>query len=121
MINKTALTFAAFAGLSFTSVAAPKYEEMDYGRFLTASWDNTKGENTLKGKGCTANKGIAIQLGNKEGAMLFDTDLCRWAGGWVDGYINYKGVIFDGAHGPNPSPATGANVLFQTETGPTWS
>jgi hypothetical protein len=42
MINKTALTLAALAGLTFTAAAAPKYEEMDYGRFLTASFDNTK-------------------------------------------------------------------------------
>src|SRR4051812_3204197 len=33
MITKTALTLAALAGLSFTATAAPKYEEMDYGRF----------------------------------------------------------------------------------------
>jgi len=113
---------AAIAGLTVTSTfAAPKYEEMDYGRFLTASWDNTKGQNTLKGQGCTANKGIAIQLGDKAGAMLFDTDLCRWAGGWTGGYITYKGVIFDGAHGPNPSPAKSASLLFETNPAPTWS
>lgn len=113
---------AAFAGVTVTSgFAAKNYEEMDYGRFLTASWDNTKGQNTLKGQGCTANKGVAIQLGDKEGAMLFDTDLCRWAGGWTGGYITYKGVIFDGAHGPNPSPAKSASLLFETNPGPTWS
>ena len=59
---------------------------MDYGRFLSASWDNVQGKNTLNGQGCTANKGIAIKLGNNEGAMLFDTDLCRWAGGWTGGF-----------------------------------
>ena len=124
MIRKSILTLAVLAGFSVSSLAdpkIPKYEEMDYGRFLTASWDNTKGENTLKGKGCTANKGIAIQLGQKEGAMLFDTDLCRWAGGWIGGYITYRGVIFDGAHGPNPSPAKTATLSFQTNPGPTWS
>ena len=131
------LAIAALAGLTVTSTFAaessaepkpaakpkptPKYEEMDYGRFLTASWDNTKGQNTLKGNGCTANKGVAIQLGQKEGAMLFDTDLCRWAGGWTGGYITYKGVIFDGAHGPNPSPAKGTAILFETNPAPTWS
>ncbi len=118
----TPFAVVALAGLSVSSVfAAPKWEEMDYGRFLTASWDNTKGQNTLKGNGCTANKGVAIQLGNKEGAMLFDTDLCRWAGGWTGGYITYKGVIFDGAHGPNPSPAKGTTVVFETNPTPTWS
>ena len=66
MIKHTRLAAAALAGLSISAVAAPKWEEMDYGRFLTASYDNTKGENTLKGKGITTNKGIAIQLGAKE-------------------------------------------------------
>lgn len=121
MFKHTRLAAAAFAGLSLSAVAAPKWEEMDYGRFITASFDNTKGENTLKGNGCTTNKGIAIQLGAKEGGALFDTDLCRWSGGWTGGYINYKGVIFDGAHGPNASPAKTAAVLFETNPGPTWS
>lgn len=121
MINKTAMMMAALAGLSFTAAAAPKYEEMDYGRFITASFDNTKGQNTLKGDGCTANKGVGIQLGNKEGTMVFDTDLCRWAGGWTGGYITYRGVIFDGAHGPNPAPAKGTTIQFETNPGPTWS
>ena len=121
MILHTRLAAAALAGLSLSAVAAPKFEEMDYGRFLTASFDNTKGENTLKGKGCTTNKGIAIQLGDKEGGALFDTDLCRWSGAWTGGYVTYKGVIFDGAHGPNMSPAKAVNVLFETNPGPTWS
>ncbi len=115
MFKYTRLAAAAFAGLSLSASAAPKWEEMDYGRFLTASFDNTKGENTLKGKGCTTNKGIAIQLGAKEGGALFDTDLCRWSGGWTGGYITYKGVIFDGAHGPNASPAKTAAAGFLAE------
>lgn len=121
MIYNIRLAAAAFAGLSLTAVAAPKFEEMDYGRFITTSFDNTKGQNTLKGSGCTVNKGMAIQLGEKEGCMLFDTDLCRWAGGWTGGYITYKGVIFDGAHGPNASATKGANLVFETNPTPTWS
>ena len=121
MIYNIRLAAAAFAGLSLTAAAAPKFEEMDYGRFITASFDNTKGQNTLKGNGCTVNKGMAIQLGDKEGCMLFDTDLCRWAGGWTGGYITYKGVIFDGAHGPNASAAKSANLVFETNPAPTWS
>lgn len=123
MILKSLLPVTALAGLSLTTsaFAQKNYEKMDYGRFLTASWDNTKGENTLKGKGCTVNKGVAIQLGAKEGAMLFDTDLCRWAGGWTGGYVQYRGVIFDGAHGPNPAPAKGTSLVFETNPTPTWS
>lgn len=120
-MHKTTLAALALAGLTLSASAQKRHEQMDYGRFLTASWDNTKGQNTLRGNGCTANKGVAIKLGNNEGAMLFDTDLCRWAGGWTGGYASYRGVVFDGSHGPNPSPAKGATVLFETNPQPTWS
>ncbi len=117
----TRLTLAALAGLSLAAIAgSPQGGLMDYGRFLSASWDNMQGKNTLNGQGCTANKGIAIKLGNNEGAMLFDTDLCRWAGGWMGGYVNYVGVAFTGAHGPNPGPAKGASLFFETNPTPTW-
>ena len=46
-------------------------------------------------------KGLAIRLPNNA-AMLFDTDLCRMAAGWVGGYITTHGVVFDGAHGNHP-------------------
>ncbi len=121
----TRIAIAALLALSSSALFAAKkntkYEAMDYGRFLTASWDNTEGKNTLKGGGCCANKGIAIKLGDDEAGMLFDTDLCRWAGGWTGGFVTYKGVAFDGAHGPNPSPAKGTSVHFQTNPAPTWS
>ena len=121
----TRIAVTALLALSTSAIFAAKkntkYEDMDYGRFLTASWDNTEGKNTLKGGGCCANKGIAIKLGNDEGGILFDTELCRWAGGWTGGFVTYKGVVFDGAHGPNPSPAKGASVHFQTNPTPTWS
>ena len=121
----TRIALTALLALSSSALFAAKkntkYEAMDYGRFLTASWDNTEGKNTLKGGGCCANKGIAIKLGDDEGGMLFDTDLCRWAGGWTGGFVTYKGVVFDGAHGPNPSPAKGTSIHFQTNPAPTWS
>jgi hypothetical protein len=77
MIRPHSAIAALLAFSSTAGFAAKKYEEMDYGRFLSASWDNTEGKNTLKGGGSCANKGIAIKLGADEGAMLFDTDLCR--------------------------------------------
>ena len=122
-MTTTRLTLAALAGLSLTAIAARtnQGQEMDYGRFLSASWDNTQGKNTVTGQGCTANKGIAVKLGNNEGAMLFDTDLCRWAGGWTGGYVHYNGVAFTGSHGPNPGPAKGVNLFFETNPTPTWS
>ncbi|MFM7554765.1 MAG: DUF6797 domain-containing protein, partial [Verrucomicrobiota bacterium] len=52
----------------------------------------------------TAMKGLAIRLpGAANANMLFDTDLCRMAAGWTGGYINTRGVTFDGSHGGHPS------------------
>lgn len=49
-----------------------------------------------------AMKGLAIRVGN-DAAMLFDTDLLRMAAGWTGGYINTRGVVFDGSHGNHPA------------------
>lgn len=49
-----------------------------------------------------AMKGLAIRVGN-DSAMLFDTDLLRMAAGWTGGYINTRGVVFDGSHGQHPA------------------
>jgi hypothetical protein len=110
------------------------WEQMDYGRFLSASFNtqSTKGpdgkmipgKTTLAGDkaGSATNKGIAVKLG-KEGdaAFLFDTELLRAAGGWTGGWVKLKGVVFDGAHGPNPAPPDSADIYFQTNPGPGWS
>jgi hypothetical protein len=115
-----------------SSAFGAKFDEMDYGRFLSASYHTqeskgadgkvTNSKSTLETKfGSATDKGIAVKLGNSEGGMLFDTDLCRMSGGWLGGYVKYKGVIFDGGHGPNPSPADSAQVFFQINRGPGWS
>ncbi|MHA3774049.1 DUF6797 domain-containing protein [Verrucomicrobiota bacterium sgz303538] len=117
-------TVSTFIGLASVSalLAAPKWEEMDYGRFLSHTINNAQGKTTFDQKGCAANKGIAIKLGqNNEATMVFDTDLLRMAGGWTGGFLKLKGVVFDGAHGPNPQPADGAKMVFQTNVGPGWS
>lgn len=49
-----------------------------------------------------AMKGLAIRIGN-DAAILFDTDLLRMAAGWSGGFINTRGVVFDGSHGNHPS------------------
>lgn len=99
-----------------------QWEAMDYGRFLSGSYNNPEGKNTLEAKGSATNKGIAIKVGkDSDATMLFDTDLLRMSGGWTGGWLDLKGVAFDGGHGPNPSPAKGANIVFQTNPGPGWS
>ena len=98
-----------------------KWEAMDYGPFLSATYLNPQGKSTLDGKGCASNKGIAVKLGGKEGAALFDTETVRMAGGWRGGCVKLKGVVFDGGHGPNPSPVDSATIYFQNNPGPGWS
>lgn len=106
-------TLSAFAG---------KWDDMDYGRFLSATFLNAEGKSTLDGKGCAANKGVAVKLGaDAQAAMLFDTECVRMAGGWTGGWIKLKGVAFDGGHGPSPGPIDKADVFFQTNPGPVWS
>jgi hypothetical protein len=98
-----------------------KWEAMDYGRFLSATYLNAQGKSTLNGKGCASNKGIAVKLGDNEGALLFDTETVRMAGGWTGGWVKLLGVAFDGKHGPNPSPVDNASVYFENNPGPGWS
>lgn len=99
----------------------PKWEAMDYGRFLSASIDNTQGKSPFEQKGCAANKAVLVNLGNREAGYAFDTDTLRGAGAWTGGWMQTKGVAFDGKHGPNPGPAVGAKVFFETNPGPGWS
>ena len=131
MIRTRLLSASLILG-SLLPASAAKYDEMDYGRFLSATYltqehkgpdgKTEKAKSTLETKvGCATNKGIAVKLGNNEGGMLFDTDLCRMSGGWNGGYLKYKGVVFDGGHGPNPGPADNATMFFQINPGPGWS
>jgi hypothetical protein len=87
------------------------YAEMDYGRFLSATYDGGEKNATLKG--------VLIKL-NKEGTanVVFDTELLRYSMGWTGGFIDFKGVAFDGAHGTNPGPASDATVVFATQQEP---
>jgi hypothetical protein len=124
---------ASFVSLIVAApVYAAKHDEMDYGRFLSASFltqerkgadgKTEKPKSTLETQvGSATNKGIAVKLGKDEGGMLFDTDLCRMSGGWLGGFVKYKGVAFDGGHGPNPSPADNASMVFHINPGPGWS
>ena len=116
-----ALGLAQDAAKKPETKALPKWEAMDYGRFLSASIDNTQGKSPFDQKGCAANKAVLVNLGNREAGYAFDTETLRGAGGWTGGWMQTKGVAFDGKHGPNPGPAVGAKVFFETNPGPGWS
>lgn len=122
-LNYRAGLVALALAAALPAFAAKPYEAMDYGRFLSATFNSAQGQNTLTNAPGSANKGIAIRLG-KEGSatMLFDTDLLRMASGWTGGFFKPVGVAFQGAHGPNPQPAEGAQVVFTTTSAtPGWS
>jgi hypothetical protein len=131
LVRIRSLALPALAALALPAFAA-KHDQMDYGPFLTASFvtpggkdaegKEIKGKSTLETRiGSAADKGIAVKFGNREGGMLFDTDLCRMAGGWTGGWLKLRGVAFEGGHGPNPAPADQAKMFFQINPGPGWS
>lgn len=66
----------------------------------------------------TAMKGLAIRLGH-DASLLFDTDLLRVAAGWTGGYIDTRGVAFDGGHGSHPKIV--GEQKFATASGPGWA
>src|SRR5436190_23556440 len=78
MIRYRLFALLTIVGVTVPALHAAKFDEMDYGRFISHTFNNTEGKNTMEGKGCAVNKGIAIKLGKDEGALLFDTDLCRF-------------------------------------------
>ncbi len=91
---------------------APKYEKMEYGPFLAHTITVDKDQ--------IVNKGIAVRLGKPdEAAVLFDTELLRYAAGWTDGYLALDGVAFNGAHGKGPSVR--GDVVFKNEPKAGWA
>ncbi|WP_435020206.1 DUF6797 domain-containing protein [Tundrisphaera sp. TA3] len=93
-----------------------RWEEMDYGRFLSA---------TIKApepKDNNAMKGIAIKLGSGDGptaAICFDTDLLRVSAGWTGGFVKLRGTPYDGSHGTWPE--VDGKQAFGTKVGPGWA
>jgi hypothetical protein len=94
---------------------APKpWLEMDYGPTLSASIESSYPTRNI------AQKGIAIRLdADSQTYVLFDEDLCRYALAWTGGFIDYKGVLFDGTH--RVWPATAGRPIFGTSLVPGWA
>src|SRR4051794_37001120 len=104
--------------------AKPRYAEMDYGPFLTASFvcdprakfENGPGSFT----GDSVARGVAIKLEDDwNSGVIFDMDLMRVAAGWTGGPIQFKGLIGDGGHGWDPMPSL--PPTFQTPHLPGWA
>ena len=71
--------------------------DMNYGPFLSTSI-SVEDNNTV-------HKGIVIPLTEdiNDGAVVFDTDLLRYGAGWINGFIDFEGVVYNGIHGTFPS------------------
>ena len=131
--------FASVLALSTLTVSAASWwEEMDYGRFLSATFNDNGGKTVdqngkvKEGNGKTTldnaeriatNKGIAVKIGKAgDAGLIFDTELLRVTGGWTGGWLKLKGVVFDGGHGPNPSAPSNAQIFFGTHANtPGWT
>ncbi len=85
---------------------------MEYGPFLTAAI-------TLPGKEVVP-KGIVVRTGS--GAVCFDTDLLRLAGGWTGGGLDLRGPVFDGNRNVDEKtrPAPAGLLRFRAK-GPGWA
>jgi len=96
---------------------AGKWDAMNYGPFLTHSLE-------VPNVGIV-NKGIAIRLDAGEGGvskgnafMLYDTDLLNCAVGWTGGFIDWRGIAFDGRH--NAHASIRGTQSFANAVGPGW-
>ena len=93
---------------------------MNYGPSLMATLE-------VGDKGNFAYKGIAVRLDNGPGGvsrgrhwMLFDHDTLRVAAAWSgEGFIDWKGINFDGQHQVHPRVV--GNVRFANPVGPGWA
>ncbi|MBI3823230.1 MAG: hypothetical protein HY289_11205, partial [Planctomycetes bacterium] len=96
-----------------TLIAAP-YDEMDYGPFLSHTFQLPNGNTTLRGFAVPFDAPIAGEDA-KAGkcGVIFDTELLRYSGYWNGGFITWNGVVFNGGHGGNPGPA--GKILVATK------
>ena len=82
---------------------AGRHDEMNYGPVLAGTFK------TQFPAGNTVLKGLAIRLNpadaprERQAAVLFDTELCRFAAWSAGGFVKFQGVVYDGGHGSNPS------------------
>ncbi len=119
---KIAFAILTFVALSVFGAASqnrlPPYQSMDYGSVLF--W-------TLQvAPGNIAQKGIAIRLDDGPGGvskgrawMVYDHDTMRVAAATTGGFVDWKGIAFDGSHGTHTSLS--GDRHFVNPVGPGWA
>ncbi|MFN0127266.1 MAG: DUF6797 domain-containing protein [Verrucomicrobiales bacterium] len=97
----------------------PPYRQMDFGPALL--WTLQAAEGNI------AQKGIAVRLDAGSGGisrgkdwMLYDHDTLRVATGWSgEGFVDWKGIAFDGSHQTHTSIS--GTPVYANPTGPGWA
>jgi hypothetical protein len=108
--DKDAFAKATWSKREWMMRHGERYQRMDYGPFLSHTFEATP-ENKN-----TTNKGIAVAFGDHDAGIIFDTELMRYSAAWTGGFVQLKGVVFDGSHGTNPLPD--GQIQFATRPEP---
>lgn len=101
------------------STVVPPYQRMDFGPALFWTLEAAKGN--------IAQKGVAIRLDDGPGGvsrgrdwMLYDNDTLRVAAAWSGpGFVDWKGIAFDGSHQTHTSLS--GVPAFLNPPGPGWA
>ncbi|MBI1831932.1 MAG: hypothetical protein HYR84_10835, partial [Planctomycetes bacterium] len=126
---KRLLVAASFLFAATLLHAAP-YDEMDYGPFVSHTFQMPNNNITPRGIAVPFDAPIEGEKaepqppakGKKPAPLvnnpakcgiIFDTELLRYSGYWSGGFITWNGVVFNGSHGANPGPA--GKVLLATK------
>src|SRR4051812_16721962 len=94
--------------------SATPWVDMDYGPFMSMTLEAPKPEGNF------AYKGIVVPLKpDRSAAMVFDTDLLRWAAGWRGAFVDWHNVLYDGSHTTHCRVA--GEQVFGTVKAPGWA
>jgi len=116
------LAFLVPIALAADPPAAPKpkppppkpWLDMDRGPLVCATIESAYPHRNI------TQKGLAIRLDEKSNTwVLFDEDLFRYSLAWTGGFIDWKGVLFDGEHRVWPSAV--GQPIFGADLAPGWS
>lgn len=91
---------------------------MDYGPFLSLT---LAGSYDAPNRSETTTKATIFRWGEKYSpvCMAYDTELMRVASAWQNGFIDFNGIAYNGAHNVMPRPR--GSTLFTTRQTPGWA